>query len=549
MAHTECKYVLLLGMILILIPYLTAVQSTLFKNSPLTVQGNTVSHNESTDSASYSQSRFLVFISDLHMGVGKDQSGKWHQYEDFRWKHEFDLFLREINRLGKGETDLILGGDTFELWQSVDDDCHYGSKNLGCTESDALNRIKRVIDFHGPELRALGKFANYGNNRLFLLPGNHDASIIFPNMSRVVLDAIQSAKGRAAILGEGYWLSADQRVYVEHGHQIGKEVNRFENWPAPFVEESGRRHLQRPWGEQFVQNYYNRFEKKYRIIDNMSSELAGIRYGLAAEGPAGLAEGVQDFLKFLLLQESWDQFEGFLGGKGKPPIWDIERIRREKGDLFLIESMPEDDPFRAAAAEALKENRLSIMLDAFSDEEIMDICDKRDALRKGAKNMMECPRQQSSLGAGTDLLRSKGTTFAKHLENTHRLLVSAGKTQRRFDVFLFGHTHRVDGFYPLKGNWNPLVKNMGAWQRVVTPKQLGEIKRAENLSDDMVLEALEPEQLPPCYSAIIIQPYTHKQGPDPRLSYWQETREGKWEFSDKCNWVPKVSTRPVNLGR
>jgi UDP-2,3-diacylglucosamine pyrophosphatase LpxH len=530
-----------LGMMVLLISCSAAAQSSgasrpLLKNCPLVVEG---SHVVPTSSPLSPQSRLLVFISDLHMGVGKDQSGKeWHPYEDFRWQKEFKLFLKEIDKLGKGETDLILNGDTFELWQSISDDCRYENKNLGCGESDALSRIGRVLAEHKPELRALGEFANSGNNRVILLPGNHDAAILFPEVGKAVLDAISAAKGRATILTEGYWLSADQRVYVEHGHQIGRQVNCFKDWTTPFIEEKGRRYLQRPWGEQLVQEYYNQYEKKYRIIDNMSSELTGIGYGLVAEGPAGITEGVQKFFKFLLFQESWDQFAGWLGEEGELPVWDIKRIRDEQRDRFLVESLPAGDPFRAVAVEALKENKLPLSLNDLSDEEIVEICDKR-AAQKAKMDITECPRIDGSLGSGQDLVRSKRTIFGQHLENTYKLLALSGKTQWGFDVFLFGHTHREEGFYPLKGNWNPLVKNMVAWQRVATPEQLEEIRKAEKLSVDKLLETLEPEQLPPCYTAIMIEPYTKEEGPNPLLKFWRE-KGGEWGFSDKCDWKPKV---------
>src|SRR5690349_21672954 len=82
--------------------------------------------------------RLTVIISDTHFGVGKKSDGMWHPYEDARWATEFKLFLDEVNRMGKGETDLVLNGDTFELWQSLENDCTNQEENLGCTEDEAL---------------------------------------------------------------------------------------------------------------------------------------------------------------------------------------------------------------------------------------------------------------------------------------------------------------------------------------------------------------------------------------------------------------------------
>ena len=52
-------------------------------------------------------------------------------------------------------------------------------------------------------------------------------------------------------------------------------------WPTPFVEQGGVTYLRRPRGEEFVQDFYNQFEAKYPIIDNLADEVSGVRYGLA----------------------------------------------------------------------------------------------------------------------------------------------------------------------------------------------------------------------------------------------------------------------------
>jgi len=107
------------------------------------------------------------------------------------------------------------------------------------------------------ELRALGVFASSGNNRLVLVPGNHDAALLFPKVAAAALAAMGATSGRARVAIEGYWTSGNGRLYAEHGHQIGKEVNRWEEWPSPFIMSGNLKVLRRPWGEQFVQAYYN----------------------------------------------------------------------------------------------------------------------------------------------------------------------------------------------------------------------------------------------------------------------------------------------------
>ena len=94
-----------------------------------------------------SSDRLHVFISDLHVGVGYEnsESRKWHRMEDFRWESEFAHFLDEIRKLGAGKTTLVFLGDAFELWQSPDISCAYTDADWSCTKEKATERLKRII--------------------------------------------------------------------------------------------------------------------------------------------------------------------------------------------------------------------------------------------------------------------------------------------------------------------------------------------------------------------------------------------------------------------
>lgn len=493
-------------------------------------------------SAATSDGRLRVFISDLHFGVGRDPATmKWHKEEDFRWGEEFALFLKEINRKGNGLTDLILNGDTFELWQSLNKDCKYEDKDLGCTEEEALTRIMHVVSEHAPELRAIGQFADAGQNQVILIPGNHDAALLFPRVKDTVLQAISAQPGRVVVASEGNWRSPDGLLHAEHGHQIGKEVNKWGMWPRPFTTKNGTTYLQRPWGEQFVQEYYNQFEHTYSIIDNISVEGEGVRYGMSAEGKVKLLEDIAGFVNFVFFKVSWDQFTSGLGEQdGTPPKWDTAAIKAE-GPRFFLDSIPNDHPFYGATKQALEEGKLTAsFLDvARNENDIRTICDERAALVKiqkelptSERTMTECPRQGGTLGAlGEALFRARNTVLAEHLEKICRNL--EGCVQNPFSVFVFSHTHlAVPGYSPIKnGSWRPLVINTGAWQRVVTPNELSMLRQERHLTDAEVLNKLEPEDLPACYSVILIPAYTETEKPTPVLRYWKQQQEGGWGFS------------------
>jgi hypothetical protein len=487
--------------------------------------------------------RLTVFISDLHLGVGRSPQNpdRWHPMEDFRWLNGFVLFLKEIDRLGGGKADLVLNGDTFELWQSLKGDCKYDNPNLGCTEQEALGRIQRVLASHTSELNALAAFAQAKDNRLIIIPGNHDAALLFPRVRETVLQAIP-APGKVTIHVAGFWLSPDGLVYAEHGHQIGKEVNKWERWPEPFIENGGRKHLQRPWGERFVQEYYNQFEVKYPIIDNISVEGEGVSYARAAEGKAGTVADVAGFVNFFLFKVSSHQFASVLGDKkGSPPEWDVERIRNE-GDRFMVNSLPTDHPFFDDAKEALSKGELMKSFNDLSEKDIVAICDERAALVKLQTQMQsdksptitECLRKDATLGAiAENILRSRDAILTEHLEKT--CLKLSGCHDRPFKVFVYSHTHlAVPGFSPRKGDWQPMVVNTGAWQRVITPEQLTAKKEKLGLKEKQVLLRLMPEDLPECYSVILVKAYPRDDGPSPSLQYWTKTNGAGWSLADQC---------------
>ena len=440
--------------------------------------------------------RLTVIISDTHFGVGKQVNGKWHPYEDARWAPEFALFLEEMNRQGSGKTDLVLNGDTFEFWQSLTNDCVYGDKDFGCTEADALNRVKIVLAAHTDELEAIRRFATFGDNKVHIIPGNHDAALMFTKVAAEVLKAIGAPADRVRIVTDGYWVSGDGQVVAEHGHQIGEDVNRFSTWPRPILERGSSHYLQRSWGEQFVQSFYNEFEFKYPIIDNMEGENAGVKYGLSAEGFLNAIKGIGKFIRFYLTQTSWAQMSQTLGEDKLGDKWDINAIQR-KGNAFFVESIPNDDPLRLAAEKAIKEGVFGVSIGDLSDDEIKGICDSRAALvksdlkKKLTPRVTTCPRK--SLGAATEkLTKSRDSIFRKYMSELSRRLISNGVLSRPFSLFVFSHTHITEASYSpfgaISSSWRPVVMNTGAWQRTISDEQLNRYMQLKSLKAADVLK-------------------------------------------------------------
>lgn len=261
------------------------------------------------------QPRAVIVISDLHFGLGSrpgsaSQPAGWDAYEDFRWSREWAEFLQQLeseNQASGTATDLILNGDAFELWQSRSNDCKSRDNEQGCSSAEAVARVQQVISAHREDLRRLGAFAMSGDNRVVIVPGNHDAALLFPAVANAVMQSTGATSERLSVSPVGYWISRDRRIYADHGHQIGLDPNGFHNWPTPFRERDGQFYLTRPWGEQFMQAFYNAYEDRYPIIDNIAAERDAVRFAITREGPLGLVQAVGKFVGFTLLKTSWSQ--------------------------------------------------------------------------------------------------------------------------------------------------------------------------------------------------------------------------------------------------
>ena len=501
--------------------------------------------------------RRVVVMSDLHLGEGRGPDGAWSPFEDFRWADDLGGFLAALADESEA-TDLVLNGDTFELLQAGDGACAYDDPALGCSETEALARLDRVLAAHRGEIAALAAFAAAGDNRLVLVPGDHDAALLFPSVGRRAVEAFAAAPGRVSLAADGFWRSADGLVHAEHGHQIEHRADRFEGWPAPFVTRSGQRHLTRPWGQSVVQALYDRHEPRFPIVDNLAEDGAGVREALSAAGLDDAGAAAPDLLRFLLFRMSWQQFRMDLDrGDVEPPAWNLAEVRAA-GPRFLVDSLADDDRFKPLAAQALDAGRLTALMEGLSDDELTAICDHRAALRRARRRferiltqldptgppLAECPRNPETAAPRFEYFwRSRDRVFGRHLEQmtdprpvavlVHGHTHLADYRQGNFTRVEAGRTYVVDGFSPVRGAATPVVINGGAWQRTVTPRQLDEHRRRRGVSEAELLESLQPEQLPPCYSFVQIDPYTDQPDP-PVVRYWRQARDGTWAMAPRC---------------
>lgn len=468
--------------------------------------------------------RAIVVISDLHMGGGRDESGRWRPDEDFRWAGEFSEFLRTIDAQHRSAVDLVLNGDTFELPAS---------------EAESLASLDRVLAAHKAELDALAAFARQGTNHIVLIPGDRDAALRSSKGAERVVRALRGSAGRISAASSGYWVSRDGKVHAEHGHEI-----RFR------MEDSAA-----------LQELYDKLEARYPAVDNVAIAGSGAKYGLAADNTLSSDEAITLLVRDGLLNVSWQQFRMELDdGDVQPPQWDLVQAR-SLGASLLVDSLPDDHPLKAMAALDAK-NGLAAVARDLSDQELTALCDYRAAVRRARRRfeplvtqfaprgpvVAECLRTPDTRGAIFDYFwRSRDDFYRGYIERARtRWKGSAAPV-----VFAIGHTHLADraqsyanmisggllkipmeGFSPVRGALTPIVINGGAWNRTITPVQLERLRAERGVSWHDLLQSLAPEALPPCYSFVHVPAYD--QEPSPAVRYWRQNADGSWAIAPTC---------------
>jgi UDP-2,3-diacylglucosamine pyrophosphatase LpxH len=449
--------------------------------------------------------RYIAFISDLHMSLGQDSSG-WHPYEDFRWPNALRGFLAEVSRRGEDRVDLVIVGDFLELWQPPQDiTCKGRSAGAGCTVEEMVEITRRVLLGHSQTISDLGAFSQLGDNRIYLIPGNHDAALLLPEVWDELAGAVGAGSGRVALIETGIWTSPDGRLVVEHGHQIGADANRYKTWPS--IRDPATGLVVRPWGERFVQKLFNETEREYPMIDNLSPETAGARYRMADRGLWRSIGDIARFLAFNLFETSLSQKAQFLGPEqtaDEPVKWDLPYARDELGWRLMALALPPEDPLREQllaepAPQEIVQLRGELARFAaseLSDEEIQQLCDQI-AIRGGPQT---CVRPTLGYLVQHQLV-PRARVMRAHLSER-------AEGFGRMNTFIYGNTHQLEEGHPVRVNAETIVEvfNTGAFQRVMEERDYLErlAQRFPGATPAAGLRLLTlQEDFRPCYTVIL----------------------------------------------
>jgi hypothetical protein len=189
--------------------------------------------------------------------------------------------------------------------------------------------------------------------------------------------------------------------------------------------------------------------------------------------------------------------------------------------LFLY-ALPPGDKLRLqlelddADAAAIKAELTALANDKvrLPDEEVRQLC---DMIAVYAKDHICWNKQLGSLAE--HFLSSKDKVMAKHL----RARLATYKSMR---VFIYGHTHQYENPWPVDLDIVRItVANTGAFQRLIDEK--GFLNRLNGRTPEEALRTMRLDELPPCYTAVIVAaPISGQAPPAPKSRAWYMREDG-----------------------
>jgi hypothetical protein len=220
-----------------------------------------------------------------------------------------------------------------------------------------------------------------------------------------------------------------------------------------------------------------------------------VKYRIADRGLAASASDLARFLRFNLFETSKSQLAKFLSTPDNKPHWNVA-LGKAAGHRLVLESLPPGDELAILIQEDSAEGReLRAALDeqvaAMPRSGILQLCELAAMLDRHP-----CEPSVASYAAQSRM-RTEEQIITPHLG-------MRGGSYPSMINFVYGHTHSFQAPWTAKLNGARVsVANTGAFHRVVD--EAGFESRAAGRPRSEALRSLTPEDLPACYTYVLVQ--------------------------------------------
>lgn len=391
-----------------------------------------------------------VIISDLHLGGGPTDPGDDHVYQGGPLVRLLRDELGKSDCGKRGEIEILINGDLFELAQVRPDLYAGGDYVTWSSEAESLQRLNVILEGHAGIFAAMGVFQAQGNI-ITMAAGNHDVDLYWPEVRKRIREVAGSVQFE---LGNTWYARHDGRLQISHGH-MEDPANKFKNWVDPILRfEHDVARLEMCPGTVFMLKLVNVLEKDYPFVDNIKPVTALARL-LWRENKMGFSGVAWLLAKFIakhpgaaLSAHTSDPGEFRKNLKRLVQVdADMRQRVREVAEAVYEKPQSDDDLARFFASES---TLLDFMMDVLRVHGL-------DGLRK-----LEPDTDGSLLvgdSVGTLAIRQAGQMDEKE----HLRIVAEGlfRVDEKCEVVVMGHTHQPHVWaFGEKRYYNP-----GSWTR------------------------------------------------------------------------------------
>jgi len=411
--------------------------------------------------------RRTVIVSDLHIGPGTTDP-RFTGIEDFYSDADWGAFLDQQTV----PTDLVIDGDFIEFWQ-IAAALHVlptrdasvqpaGGVTLAEDQEFGVAAAELVIAAHPTVFRDLGRLLARGDNRVIIIPGNHDADLLWPRVQERIARAIAPADPSRLVFVDGAAYE-HAGLHVEHGHAFDA-ANQLATGYAPFGRDrDGRCRLQASWGEIFVDQFYTDTERQVPFIDNLYPESAAVLWELRAD-PRGTERGIVAGVRFLELLRGAE----------------TASLNRSAAKAALQGLFGTPDTTAVAVVDQLTDRLAHGDVSAPAIVEALWRLHTDPALMPLWSGVVDAARALPDVGAAIDALRRIDPDALLHLrdrafgdvEETAAAQLLGGPNDVR--VVVLGHTHTVGGRTSRLSSHGKagFLANTGSWISVASVAEL-----------------------------------------------------------------------------